>query len=604
MTKIVVKDHCVMRINKANLLLVNDIIIIKIELLKHNKITLLNELEIRSNIKIINESENDLTITTNGSCRLFHVFPLFGEQIINYLELVSEKCKMILSNGATEDNGGAFYIEPTNHNLILKNIIIKDNLSKMTGGAIFTNSNVTLISVDIECNQAYIQGGAIYSGINCVIKKSKIKKNKVTTPNFSSGGIIYVDNGDCIINESQVVYNNIAYDLKAKTGGSGTVIVMNGSIHIHDSHIDHNTAFSSSAIQQGIGNVYIEKSTVSHNKSTTTNDASGGTVSISLGTIYVADSDFCCNETHGMFASCIVCLVGEMVIINSKFSDCKNAGPGTLAQNFGSIFIDNCEIYGNTSASLGAAIVNFMLIPGSTSIKNTKITNNTLTNAQVIRQTIGAFLNIIISNLDNMSSQASVNGGSGGNTFIGNISGIIDKLSSINNALTNLSIANDNRIGGTIATLLPSALIIDNCCIENNFIGKNVSMSNSPFIANGGAIFSLNSNIDIKNSIIKCNKSINDGGAIYNGNIMNINNTEIIENKSKEGNGGGIFNDTNAQAIILDTKINCNKARNFGGGIYNLGKLELISCKVEDNKAEHGKEIYSANKYIKIDTEL
>lgn len=583
-------------INKANSSEC-DITIIIIKLSKNYNITTSSSFNINSNIKITNKSKHDVTINSSGNDRIFNVY---GENV-NFFEITSENNKIILCNGYSDENGGTFYIDSPEHHLVLKNVVIK-NSSAGLGAGLFTNGTASLISVKIKSCKAISQGSAIWCAKNLIIKKSKITKNMITLAALSSGGTIYVDNGNCVIDNTKIIYNSVAYNVNVGGSAAG-ILVMDGSLYIqNDSNVDFNSAYNSAGIQEGIGNIYVNDSSISNNKSfnsgTEKNSGGGGITSI-LGTVYISKSKICNNKTNGMYSGGIVGIAGDVVVYDSIINENTNKGPGgAITMFFGSVIISNSKIHKNTGASLGAAIVNFMFNTGSISITNCEISENTLTNDQTIQQTIESFLNVIIENLYSISQQAELNDGRGGLKFIANTDQIIGDITTINNELSRLMIGEENKIGGTIATLLPCSITINDTIIVNNLVGENTFSDNTPFYSYGGGLFSLNSNIDIENSIIKGNKVLTNGGGIWNNGTLCINNTKFKKNKTIKGDGGGLYNEGEGNAILINTSFELNRAQD-GGAINNLGTIELVSCKIKNNAES---QISSDKVFIKIDT--
>ena len=546
------------------------------------------ELQIISNIKLINHTGGDLTIKSiNG--RVFHVL---GS---NFLKIASHKNKnIIISDGIADTNGGAIFIEtsdqqlPSNHQLILKNVIIKNCRANGSGGAIYTNGNVILISSQILSNGANVQGGGIWAGKNVIMYKSLVRKNQILIANESNGGGgLFVDDGNCVLNQSSVSNNSVAYNETIQTGGSGGgVIIMTGSLYLNDnSHIDENSAFNSGGIQEGIGNVYMTgKSSSNKNKSfnSATGAAGGGGITITLGTVFISNSQICDNQTVGMFSGGIVSLVGNVTVTNaSLIARNTNNGPGGgIAMNLGSVNISNSSVSHNIGASLGGGIVNFTPNPELISITNSEISHNNLTNAETIRQTLGSFLEVVIGNLSNTEKQAQVSGGSGAQNFIQNIPSIIQRLTTVHEQLKALpiEITFGNTVGGGgIACLLSTEVTIFNSSINNNLCGITVSERNLPFRALGGGVFGWNAKINIQDCMIKKNETVNDGG--------------------------GIFIGRNGSALIIDTCISENLATERGGGILNHGTLEMISSTIARNKAgKSGGGINTSNPFNELNT--
>jgi hypothetical protein len=563
-------------------------VIIKSSVGEH--ITLIDgEIVIASNIKLTNESNNKVKIKSTNS-RIFHV-----TSPSNYLKIGSHKTNpIIFYNSFYDDNGGAIYIEVSNHHLILKHVTI-EKCQAQSGGGIYTNGNVILLFSKISFNKANIQGGGIWAGQSVTLYQSLVTQNEVLiSSDHHGGGGIFIDNGDCVLNSSSITENSVAYDLNARTGGAGGtggsgggIVIMAGSLYVQNkSHVDYNKAYNSGGIQEGVGNVYItDKSTINYNQSfnQALGAAGGGGVTIILGTVFLSQSQICHNKTVGMYSGGIISLVGNIEITNhSQIIGNSNCGPGGgLAMNLGSVSISQSEISDNTGASLGGGFVNFTPYPGLISISESVISNNKLTNAETMRQTIEAFLSVITGNLTSMSNQATQSGGSGGQTLKQNILTIISQLTTAQNTLNSLSLnilGNNTIAGGGIATLLSTNLIVLNSQIENNSM-KQVSDQNYPFNGYGGGIFSFGANVNIQNCLIKKNKALTDGGGIYNG--------------------------TNSSVMIVDTTINENSTRQNGGGILNLGTLEIISSLITHNKAgTNGGGVYTNSKFVKLLTKI
>lgn len=581
-----------------------------------NKILLLDEIVVSSNIKIINESGRDLVVAMDPTknARLFHIIQPASTFII------SQRCnKIILSDGNTIENGGAIFVEPTNHNLFLKNVVITNNKTAKSGGGIYTNGTLTLVESIIERNLANNQGGGIWSAKSVLVYKTRINNNGIVVPNVSNGGGgIFVDGGDCTLDRSSVLANTVAYNLNAQTGGSGGgIIVLTGSIYVqNNSHVDQNTAYNSGGIQEGMGNVYLTNgSSSSNNKSfnAVQGAAGGGGITITLGTVYVSDGQIVNNKTQGMYSGGIVSLVGNTVVTNrSRISGNTNNGPGGgIAANAGSVKIDGkSHISDNIGASLGGGIVNFSPIPGSISVSGrSQITNNIVTNAETIRQTIEIFLSVVTGNLSDMTAQATQSGGQGAQQLIAQIPNILSQLANTSNLLKALPlnelISKNTIAGGGIASLLTSAVIVDNSVIKNNFAGKNISSTNFPFDAIGGGIFSFASEVLVQKSLVSENISQNSGGGIWAGTKVTVSESVISCNKQikTNSNGGGIFNGANSACVLFNSKISLNEATSRGGGIYNEGTLSLFSSKIIDNCAGvDGGGIYSTKQFLDVDT--
>lgn len=602
-------------INQANASLsLRSVVIIKP--IKPNKIVLNTEIIISANIKIVDETDSDpfsrddhLRISGNNLNRIFHII----EPAV-VTKIVSKNPTLILEKGQTLDRGGAIYVEPSLHELILKYVTITESQANL-GGAIFTQGKVTLLYSHITLNRAQSQGGGIWSEGGVILQDSTVTKNEIVIPAASNGGAgIFVDNGNCLVNQSCVNYNKVAYDVAQSVGGNGGgIIVMTGSVFIqNNSHVDYNTAYNIAGIQEGIGNVYVTNgSSVSYNEAfnSASGASGGGGIFVVLGLVYLFQSLVNYNKTAGMYSGGVVVVVGELNVSQSTVRGNTNRGPGGgLAMNFGSVSVNQSLIADNVGASIGGAIVNFSPSPRYISIVESKIDGNILTNAQTIQQSIQVFLSLITGVLSTITQQALVVGGAGGNNFITNVPIILGQLTTISNALNLLPIdeLGHNSIGGgALGGLLSSAIIVEKSEIKNNFVGQEESSLNTPYHSLGGGIFALRTHISLQESLVFNNRALSKGGGIWNGNQLNVSGSTIKKNCVDEGDGGGIFNDYLSTSVLINTRVNGNCTHRYGGGIKNDGALELFTSQVNNNEAGvNGGGIFSHKKIRKFSTQI
>ena len=581
-------------------------ILIKPAVGDHIKLTS-GELQVASNIEIINQTNKTLTISAGAaSQRLFNV-----SAPSQYFSIQSPKKNrpIILCNGQSETNGGGINVtSTTDHRLVLTNVILCNNTSAALGGAIFTLGQVTCIKCLVQCNSAAQQGGGIWSAQGVTLIESGIQKNQIVIADDSNGGGgVYVDNGDCLLSHSLVTHNQVAYDLSVPAGGSGGgIVTVNGTLYVqNNSHVDCNSAYNSAGIQQGIGNVYLtNQSSANANQSFNSASASGGGggIVITMGTVYLSNSEICDNRTVGMFSGGVVTLVGDVVLSNhSKIMRNTNRGPGGgIAVNIGAVTIDShswvCE---NTGASLGGGIVSFSPNGGAISVSgNSRVCNNTLTNAQTIAQTFAAFFTVISENLTGQSKQASLNGGSGGKQLATVIPALLTQLTEVSNMLTALPI--DQLIGqakpanaiagGGIASVLSSEIVIENSRVEHNFSGQDVLVDNSPFTALAGGIFGLGAKISLQQqSSVNRNTCLSSGGGVWSGSGLNVSDSEISRNRiTRNGNGGGIFNAVTSRATLINSEITENRITiGRGGGIYSIEPFTDYKTQIIHNKPDN-----------------
>ena len=552
-------------LNKANLNpSVETEIIIRSSVKDPIKLTA-GELTVSSNIHLMNDSGHDVIITQETVNE--RIFNVISPSVLFKISPMSEKNYIILTNGRSTSTGGAINVTSATNHLILDHVKIKNNRSVGYGGGIYTSGYVNLISSSISSNRATIQGGGIWSSLGVILLKSKVSNNKVTTPaDTSAGGGIFIDSGDCVMNNSCVNNNQVAYNTLANVGGSGGGIVITlGSVYVqNESHVDGNVAYSSAGIYEGIGNVYIlDSSTV--NKNLSYNPASGlggggGGVTATSGSVHVSNSQVCDNITQGMYSGGILTLLGDAnVHNNSSVMRNSNNGPGGgIAVNLGNVIIgSNSCVSHNTGASLGGGIVNFSPNPFTILISESRVSSNTLTNAQTIAQTLGQLLSIVVKSLNTQDSISTSNGGAGGMQFHRELPTFIARLTENYRLLTTPT---DQSIGGgAIGCLSLASIIINDSQIDKNFAGKDVSVANSPFKGLGGGLYSVQCNIYINNSSIHDNSCLTSGGGIYNEAGLSISNSRIFKNTS--GEAGGIA--TTTPITKYHTRITDNTPNNI-----------------------------------------
>lgn len=144
-----------------------------------------------------------------------------------------------MCNGHSSLNGGTIFVSETN------------NQSLISGRGIYTNGFLTLISSEIKHNQAGYQGGGIWSAKGLTSKDSKIFCNNVIILSLSSGGGgLFIDDGNCILDETNVTFNKVYYDTNRSMGGG--ISVMSGSIYVqNNSHTENLNATTQQAQQSG-----------------------------------------------------------------------------------------------------------------------------------------------------------------------------------------------------------------------------------------------------------------------------------------------------------------------------------------------------------------
>ncbi len=137
------------------------------------------------------------------------------------------------------------------------------------------------------------------------------------------------------------------------------------------------------------------------------------------------------------------------------------------------------------------------------------------------------------------------------------------------------------------------ALTLDNLIITNNYAGH------ASYTSVGGGLYAAASIFTLTNCLITMNtpagigNSRSDGGGVYlASSVMTMSNCRVTRNRALGGsntglspNGGGLYVDAGSTGMVIRSVISMNQSGNQGGGIYNLGRLNLINGLVDHNDA-------------------
>ncbi len=141
--------------------------------------------------------------------------------------------------------------------------------------------------------------------------------------------------------------------------------------------------------------------------------------------------------------------------------------------------------------------------------------------------------------------------------------------------------------GGAIANY--GSLVVQNSTIYNSVAAGETS--------GGGAIYNEGGALTLRNSTLLNNRAGQFGGAIASSSgTLAIFNSTIQEN-SAPNSGGAIWN-INTDATIEDSRILENSTLsdgqgNFGGGLYNIGRMTVRRSTIQYNSATDGGGIYT-----------
>jgi CSLREA domain-containing protein len=197
-----------------------------------------------------------------------------------------------------------------------------------------------------------------------------------------------------------------------------------------------------------------------------------------------------------------------------------------------------------------------------------------------------------------------------GSTILRNqASGLGGGIRNLGNLVITDSAFTENRSqtsqGGAIHSSANGSLEIINSSFENNFAhisGGGIFLQSTTSIENvitggdffenevgtyGGAIYnSSNCNLEISDSILEGNVSGNYGGGISNLGAIDVMTTTFIGNNAVSG-GGMYVGSSSTQTAITSSTFTVNIANNYGGAISSHGSILISTSQFTGNQAEN-----------------
>ncbi|WP_409199629.1 beta strand repeat-containing protein [Methanobrevibacter sp. DSM 116169] len=353
----------------------------------------------------------------------------------------------------------------TGDNVTIKNlnfingIILKLGYVNGMGGAIYNSgNNTTLIdnvfSGNLAQSQYYIgAGGAIYNVGNLNINGGKFTDNTAT-----SGGALYNEKGNIIINNVEFISNNC---------DEGGAIYNKGNLTIIDGLFkDHNSNWG--AIIRNTGNITIKGGKFTNNYATQT----GGVISGS-GIVNIYGGDFINNRAN---TGGVISFSGILNIYDGNFINNTLTYSGGVISNSGTTNIYN-GIFENNSATDGGVIYNSGIVNlyDGTFTKNNGETGGVINiNKNTVNMFGGEFIlnsadlgGVIfnrggIANIDNMA--ATNNTASQGTVIYNNYN-----FNSANNIIINNSILSSSGDGYLIYNNQGGVLFLKNNTMTSSY---------------------------------------------------------------------------------------------------------------------------------------
>ena len=428
--------------------------------------------------------------------------------------------------------------KPRNAVIYIKDgALITDNHASLNGGAIMMSgrgemttgegSMIIMTGGEISKNTAKNAGGILTQTKSAMeLSGGKITGNKAN----DGGGGIYISTGTKLTMTGGTITGNTA-----KSGGGGLFLLRSTGIFKGGS-ISNNTAGSGGGIKNNGAKMDIYNLSVVGNDAVGTTAASGKYTAGNAGGLWAGRAGYKKNGVQ-MYDTPVI------NIYNIYLADSTATGPagGILIQSQGTVFnMYGGTITGNaTEDSSGGGL--YLSSNVTANITGGTFTKNLATNGSAI--------------------------------YIGNNNAKISGIKVYeNHALNSATI--------TVTGKTTTDAVLKNAELYNNVADGHVGV----LVIQGYA------NLTLEDSKIYGNHAAGIGGAIYfsNPGYGTLKNVEIYENESEKG-AGGVFVGQNSIVKMDNVTIRDNVAGiDYGGGVYNRGRLVIVNSKILNNTIKNG----------------
>lgn len=240
-------------------------------------------------------------------------------------------------------------------NLTLDHVTVSGGVQTYAGG-IWNAGQLTISYGTITGNRATSnKGGGIYNAPGGVlnIDHSFITRN---TSGFFGGGL-YNNNGTVTITYTTITGNHVP-------AGGGGIWNRLGKMTIQNSYFSGNSGDQGGAIFSGSGDLTIEESTITKNK---TSVHGGGIMFRYSGDLLIDGSTISANVTRYDGGGINCDSSGTMVIMNTTISGNKaGTGAGGVSSGFGPMTIKNSTVSGNSGGYAGGIYGALITVSNST----------------------------------------------------------------------------------------------------------------------------------------------------------------------------------------------------------------------------------------------
>ena len=399
--------------------------------------------------------------------------------------------------------------------------------------------------------------------------------SEVTIRNGSAAeGAGILNGGGTLTLSNSAIMDNVA---SGQAGGILNQTLATSSLTLNSSTVSGNAAPYGGGISSG-GAVTMNGSAVSGNSAS----IEGGGIYNYLSTVtlngFSAISDNSAFRGGGIFNN-----GGTVTLDSSTFSGNSAALSGGGIYNYasGTLILNSSTVSGNTAADTGGGILNN---GGTATLNSSTVSGNSATFAG------GVFNNAALT-LTDATVSGNTASSDGGGMYNGGTATLSGSTVSANSATGGGGIYNapggnatlySSTVSGNVAAYSGGILNAAGAILSlqsNTTISGNTASSEGAGIGNNGTLGILNSTVSGNSA------GTRGGGIFHSGEIVAIDGGTVSGNTAVT-DGGGVYNDVGLVYLIRGTV--AGNSATYGGGIFNLGTLELTDTTVSNNTAYGG----------------
>lgn len=548
-----------------------------------------------ANVDIVNNGERGAVVNNVHSTGTFNKATITGNGNssmtgagIYTTGTISTTANTNISNNRSSGGGGIFGADTSTLNI--NGTPIKNNTANGGGGGICSHGTLNLNNATLTGNTATGDGGAIW------YNKGTISKSTITgnTSNNLGGGVS-LSHGTSTVSDTSISNN------KANQGGG---MYTDGNLTINNCTYDSNNASSN-------GGGIISNGTVTMNSGSITNNYSGwdgggvnshATFNFNGGTIQNNTAYWLGGNIHVQAVDninnkqAVFTVTSKTPISGGKAEGSGGGGVCVYGTGAKLILNDGTSVKDNTAPTGGGINGNAAIEMHNATISGNKATSNNGGGIELFSDKDGTGSFKMTSGTIENNTATSEGGGFHGPNFT-MTGGTIQK----NNAGT---VAGGVLVNGTGACSMSGGTITNNTStysggglwVDDNtpFTLGGGTISNNTAGGDGGGIHIDNGNITITAGTISGNKG-QWGGGINDCGTVTMKGGTISGNSTTSKAGAGINVSTNGKLTMSGGKIQNNTSAETGGGICNLGTMEISGGEISGNTTKYsGGGIYNS----------